>query len=107
MTTLSNLESSGLLHWAASLAGIICILMVRLFRIKNFSARKWVNENLIGTIWSLFILSLTVLLTHEYYPAFTIHEAFLAGYSGTHVIFRFNKEPQAKKHYNLKKPHNN
>jgi hypothetical protein len=107
MVALSHIESSGLFHWIAAIVGIICFLMVRLFRIKNFSAKMWVNENLIGSLWSLFFLSLTVLLTHEYYPAYSIHEAFLTGYSGTHLIFRMNKEPKPRKQYTLKKPHNN
>jgi hypothetical protein len=91
----------------SAMVGIISLLLVRLFRVKGFSAQRWANENLIGFFWSLFFLSLVVLLTHEYYPAYSIHEAFLTGYSGTHIIFRFSKEPKRKTNYNLKKPHNN
>lgn len=106
MTTFSFIESCGLLHWAVALAGIVCLLLVRLIGVNEFSMRKWLNENLIAVIWSLFFLSLAVTLTHEYLPGYRLIEAFLTGFSGTYLICRLTKEPKQKKRYDLKKPHN-
>ena len=107
MKTLSFIESCGMLHWAAAIAGIICLLLIRLIRVNEFSMRRWLNENLIGLIWSLFFLTLFVTLTHEYFPGYRIPEAFFTGFSGTYLIFRLLKEPKRKPPYNLKKPHTN
>jgi hypothetical protein len=93
-TLFDFLYDNQLLHWAAALAGIISLLLVRVFRVKGFSWKVWVHENLIGLIWSLFFLSLTVTLTAVYVDSYTLTEAFLTGYSGAHVIFRLNKEPK-------------
>lgn len=106
MKTLSIIESCGLLHWAAAFAGIFCLLLIRLIGINEFSMRRWLNENLIILIWSLFFLSLAVLLTYEYIPSYRIAEAFFTGFAGTYLILRLFKEPQKKSNYNLKK-HNN
>ena len=106
MSTYSFYESCGLLHWAAAFAGIICLLLVRIIGVNEFSMRKWLNENLIGLIWSIFVLSLFVTLTHEYFPDYRIVEAFLTGFCGTYLISRLTREPRTRKPYNLKKPHN-
>ncbi len=105
MKTLTFLESCGLLHWAVAFIGIICLLLVRLIGVNEFSMRRWINENLIGVIWSLFFLTLAVTLTHEYFPKYRLLEAFFTGYAGTYLIFRLLKDPKRKSH-NLKKPHN-
>lgn len=94
MTTFAFLESSGLFHWSAAFAGIICLLLVRLINVSEFSMRKWLNQNLIGVIWSLFFLSLIVTLTHTYFPSYGILEAFFSGFSGTYLIFRMIKIPK-------------
>lgn len=107
MTTFSFIESSGLLHWAAALAGIVCLLLVRLIHVNEFSMRKWLNENLIGVIWSLFFLSLIVTITHVYFPGYRFLEAFFTGFSGTYLIIRITREPKRKKTFKLRKPRNN
>ena len=93
-TTFDFLYHNQFFHWAAALTGIICLLLVRVMRVKNFTWKYWVNDNLIGFLLSLFILSLTVTLTALYVPSYTVTEAFLSGYCGAHVIFRLNKEPK-------------
>lgn len=104
MKTLAFIESCGLLHWAVAFAGIICLFLVRIIGVNEFSMRKWINENLIGVIWSLFILSLVITITHEYLPGFRLFEAFLAGFSGTYVILRIFKEPKPKKKHPQETP---
>jgi ABC-type Mn2+/Zn2+ transport system permease subunit len=94
------------LHWAAALAGIISLLLIRVIKVKSFSWKVWVNDNLIGFIWSLFFLSLTVTLTAVYNPGYSLIEAYLTGYCGTHVILRLNKEPKNFDHPG-KFPHRN
>lgn len=103
-TLFDLLYENQLIHWAAALAGIISLVLVRVFRVKSFSWKFWLNENLIGFIWSLFFLSLSVTLSALYNPGYTLIEAYLTGYCGAHVIFRLSKEP---KNHNLPKriPH--
>ena len=93
-TIFDFLYQNQLLHFAAALMGIISLVLVRVFRVKGFSMRIWAHENLIGFIWSLFFLSLTVSLTALYVPSYSLTEAFFSGYCGAHVIFRLNKEPK-------------
>lgn len=93
-TTFEFLYHNQFFHWAAALAGIICLLLVRVLNVKKFSWKYWVKDNLIGFLLSLFILSLTVTLTALYLPSYTVTEAFFSGYCGAHVIFRLNKEPK-------------
>lgn len=93
-TLFDFLYENQLLHWIAAVAGIMSLVLVRVFRVKGFSMRVWVHENLIGFIWSLFFLSLAVTLTALYDPGYTLIEAFLTAYCGAHVIFRLNKEPK-------------
>jgi hypothetical protein len=93
-TIFDFLFQNQLLHWVAALAGIISLLLVRICKVKGFSMRYWVNENLIGLLWSLFFLSLTATMTAVYVPEYTLTEAFFTGYCGAHVIFRLNKEPK-------------
>lgn len=95
MSTLFDfLYQNQLLHWIAALAGIITLLVIRVFRVKGFTWQYWFRDNLIGLLWSLFVLSLTVTMTALYVPGYSLTEAFLTGYCGAHVIFRLNKEPK-------------
>ncbi|MDQ3110517.1 MAG: hypothetical protein M3R17_11540 [Bacteroidota bacterium] len=107
MTTFSIIESSGFLHWTVALMGILSFLFVQVARVKDFSIKTWVNENLIAFMWSLFFLSLIVTLTHEFFASYQIHEALLTGYVGAHLVFSFTKEQKHKTNYNLKHPHKN
>jgi hypothetical protein len=88
------LYANQVIHWLIAVAGIISLLIVRIWSVKSFSWKVWVNDNLIGFIWSLFILSLTVTLSATYNPGYSLIEAYLTGYCGAHVIFRLNKEPK-------------
>jgi hypothetical protein len=88
------LYANQVIHWLIAVAGIFSLLFVRVWKVKTFSWRIWINDNLIGFIWSLFVISLTVTLTAAYNPGYTLVEAYLTGYCGTHVIFRLNKEPK-------------
>ncbi len=94
------LLSIGLLHWIAALIAIVVFLFVRTLRVKNFSWEKWLKENLISTIWSLFILSIVIPMIYIYFPFVTIFQAGLMGYVGTHLIFCGTK-PQ-KTHCRIK-----
>ena len=94
-TLFDFLYENQLLHWAAAIAGILSLVLIRVFRVKGFSWKIWMNENLIALIWSLFFLSLSVSLTALYVPSYTLTEAFFSGYCGAHVIFRLNKEPKS------------
>jgi hypothetical protein len=100
-------EENGILHWIIAVLGIFSLVIVRLLKVKNFSIRYWVNENIIGFIWSVFILSLLVTLCHEYFDSFSHIEAFLSAYCGTHIIFRIHKKNGTPKKYFLKRPHTN
>ena len=94
------LLSMGLLHWIAAFLSILVFLFVRTRRVKKFSWERWVRENLISTIWSVFILSVIVPMIYIYFPVVTIWEAALIGYVGTHWIFCGTK-PQ-KTHCRIK-----
>ena len=93
-TLFDLLYENQLVHWLAALAGIVSLVVVRVLHVKDFSWKVWVRGNLIGLIWSLFVLSLSVTLTALYTPEYTLIEAFFTGYCGAHVIFRLNKEPK-------------
>jgi hypothetical protein len=91
MSIIGFLLSIGLLHWIAACISIALFLFVRAFRVKNFSWHKWIHENLISTIWSVFILSIVIPMIYIYFPAVTISEGGLLGYVGTHWIFLLTK----------------
>lgn len=108
MSSLINfLEQNDILHWLFALAGIFSLITVRLMKVKDFSFKRLMEENVIPFIWSVFALSLLVCLWHDYQHSYTHLEAFLTSYCGTHFIFRLHKTPHKTKHYNLKKPHTN
>ena len=97
------LDQNGIFHWIVGVLGIFALVFVKLIKVKNFSMQRWVNENIIGFIWSVFILSLVVTLLHEYLPIYDHIEAFLTSYCGAHIIFRIHKKHDHTKKYNLKK----
>ena len=94
------LLSIGLLHWIAAFCSILIFLYVRTLRVKNFTWKRWLHENLISAIWSVFILSIVVPMIYIYCPVVTIWDAALTGYVGTHWIFCGTK-PQ-KTHCRIK-----
>jgi hypothetical protein len=98
------LNANYVLHWFSAMLGIFAFVIVRLIRVKNFTWKRWFDENLIGLIWALFFLSLSVTMTAVFNPGYSHLEAFLTGYAGTHIIFRLNKEPQQNVKVQNRKP---
>jgi hypothetical protein len=92
---INFLDANYFLHWICAVLGIFSLLLIRLFRVKNFQWKIWFEENLIGLLWSLFFLSLVVTCSAQYTSGYTHLEAYFTGYCGAHVIFRLNKEPKA------------
>lgn len=98
------LLSIGLLHWIAAFFSILFFLYVRTWRIKNFSWQRWLHENLISAIWSMFILSIVIPMIYIYFPWLTVFEAALMGYVGTHLIFCGTKPHQIYRRTRVKDP---
>ncbi len=93
-TMIQFLNANNILHWFSALLGIFAFVFVRLFRVKNFTWKRWFDENLIGLLWALFFLSISVTMTGVYREGYTHMEAFLTGYAGSHLLFKLNKEPK-------------
>jgi ABC-type Mn2+/Zn2+ transport system permease subunit len=91
---IQMLNANYVLHWLSAILGIISIVFVRLFRVRNFKWKRWFDENMYGLFWSLFFLSISVTMTAVYSHGYSHLEAYLTGYCGTHIIFRLNKEPK-------------
>ncbi|CAN5728768.1 hypothetical protein BH11BAC7_BH11BAC7_21270 [soil metagenome] len=93
-TLIQYLNANYVMHWFSAVLGIFAFVLVRLFRVKNFSWRRWFDENMIGLLWALFFLSLSVTMTASINQSYSHLEAFFTGYMGTHILFRLNKEPK-------------
>ena len=44
------LNQNFILHWLCAMLGIISLVLIRLFRVKNFQWKIWFEENLIGFV---------------------------------------------------------
>ncbi|HTF04149.1 MAG TPA: hypothetical protein VK826_08985 [Bacteroidia bacterium] len=104
MTILSLIESVGLLHWMVAFLGILLFLCIRVQRVKKFTWQRWMYENLIPAIWSLFVLSLGVPMIYTYFPELSFYEALLMGYCGTHAVFVFTKPEKTHCRIKVKDP---
>lgn len=98
------LLSIGLLHWIAAFVAIVVFLIAKSIRILNFSWQRWVRENLISSMWSIFILSIVIPMIYIYFPVVTLIDAALMGYVGTHLIFCFTEPRKTHCRIRVKDP---